>query len=179
METTLQILLAHNVWATQKLIDACKALTAEQFHQRFEIGMGSLHDTILHIVGAMMRWSDRVAGRTLRPSPEKSGQRYSPAQLQEMLAEADRELRAVADEVAAQHALRSPMSLTFEGTDYRFSKAAALVHVTTHGMHHRAQALNMLRRLGMTSLVDAIDALDWAIVEQTPIRPAVQDLGRG
>ena len=39
METTLQILLAHNVWATQKLIDACKALTAEQFHQRFEIGL--------------------------------------------------------------------------------------------------------------------------------------------
>jgi uncharacterized damage-inducible protein DinB len=27
-----------------------------------------------------------------------------------------------------------------------------LTHVTTHGMHHRAQCLNMLRQLGVTPL---------------------------
>ena len=166
METTLQILLAHNAWATQKLIDACEPLSQEQFHQRFEIGMGSLHDTLLHIIGAMMRWSDRIGERTLRSSLEKSGQRYSPAQLREMLAAADRELTSVARAVAESDASSSPMSLTFERTEYQFSKAAALVHVTTHGMHHRAQALNMLRRLGVTELVDAIDALDWAIAAE-------------
>lgn len=166
METTLRILLAHNAWATHRLIDACEPLSDEHLNQRFDIGMGSLHNTLLHIIGAMMRWSDRIAGRTLRPSPENSGQRYSPAQLREMLAEADQDLNAVALELATTEAMVSPLSLSYEGTEYRFSKAAALVHVTTHGAHHRAQALNMLRRLGVTSLVDAIDALDWAIARE-------------
>ncbi len=41
---------------------------------------------------------------------------------------------------------------------------AMLVHVTTHGAHHRAQCLNMLRLLGLPGVSDRlpeIDALDW------------------
>jgi uncharacterized damage-inducible protein DinB len=39
-----------------------------------------------------------------------------------------------------------------------------LVHVATHGSHHRAQGLNMLRRLGLPGVSDRlpeIDVLDW------------------
>jgi uncharacterized damage-inducible protein DinB len=39
-----------------------------------------------------------------------------------------------------------------------------LAHVTTHGMHHRAQCLNMLRRLEVAGLSDnlpELDVLEW------------------
>jgi len=54
----LKILLAHNHWATQELLTACAALTPDQFHQKFEIGPGSLHDTLTHIIGATRTWTE-------------------------------------------------------------------------------------------------------------------------
>ena len=47
--------------------------------------------------------------------------------------------------------------------------AEPLVHVTTHGMHHRAQCLNMLRHLGVPGVSDRlpeIDPLDWQLQAQ-------------
>jgi uncharacterized damage-inducible protein DinB len=40
----LQILLAHDRWATEQVLDACGRLTEEQFQRRFDIGPGSLHE---------------------------------------------------------------------------------------------------------------------------------------
>ena len=57
----LDILLAQNRWANRNLIESCSALSDEQFHQRFEMGLGSLHDTITHILGAMRGWGDMLA----------------------------------------------------------------------------------------------------------------------
>ena len=48
------------------------------------------------------------------------------------------------------------------GESFRFRRATALAYVTTHGMHHRAQALNMLRQLGVTPLPE-IDVIDWEL----------------
>ncbi len=49
----IKILLKHNQWATAQMIAACRLLGSDQFHQRFEIGCGSLHDSLNHILGAM------------------------------------------------------------------------------------------------------------------------------
>jgi uncharacterized damage-inducible protein DinB len=54
-------LLAHNHWATGEILDRCRPLSHEQFHQSFDIGPGSLHDTLTHIISAMRRWADRIA----------------------------------------------------------------------------------------------------------------------
>jgi uncharacterized damage-inducible protein DinB len=58
------------------------------------------------------------------------------------------------------------MELTLRGypTPFRFSRRTALVHVCTHGAHHRAQALNMLRHLGVEELPE-VDAITWGLVD--------------
>ena len=38
--------LEHNVWATRRLLEACRALSREQWEQRFDIGPGSLAATL-------------------------------------------------------------------------------------------------------------------------------------
>ena len=63
----LQILLLHDRWATSQVLNACATLTNEQFHQRFEMGPGSLHDTLTHVLGAMRTWTDTLTGRESRP----------------------------------------------------------------------------------------------------------------
>ena len=79
------ILIEQNLWATGQLIDVCAGLPPEQFHQRFEMGPGSLHDTLTHILGAMRGWSDLLAGREQRPRLEESGP-YDVEQLEALLA---------------------------------------------------------------------------------------------
>ena len=159
----LDILLAHDAWATREVLSACASLDAEAWHRRFEMGPGSLHDTLTHIVGAMLRWADRIDGppRPLRPSIE--GTTRTAAELRTLLDGAESELAMVAAR-ARSRGLDTALDVTLGGTPYRFTLGAMLVHVTTHGAHHRAQCLNMLRRLevpGVSDRLPEIDALEW------------------
>ena len=70
----LQILLSHDRWATAQLLGACGNLTGDQFHRRFDIGPGSLHDTLTHILGAMRSLTETLAGQALRPRLEDGAQ---------------------------------------------------------------------------------------------------------
>ena len=164
MSDPLDILLAHDAWATNELLRVYESLDDSQWHRRFDIGPGSLHDTLTHIVGAMLRWADRIDGppRTLRPSIE-DGTRRSPAQLRALLDVAEAALAASAAS-ARERGLETALDVTLGGTHYRFTLGAMLAHVTTHGMHHRAQCLNMLRRLEVAGLSDnlpELDVLEW------------------
>lgn len=155
----------HNAWATRVLLERCRALSPEDFHRRFPIGPGCLHDALLHVIGAMARWSDRIAEREVRPMPQ-GGPAKSPEEMLALLAAAADDLERVAAHVYAES--RGGERIAFAnpagGPPWHFRKAAALVHVTTHGMHHRAQALNMLRHLNVDPLPE-IDAMDWELAE--------------
>lgn len=150
------VLLAHDLWATSKLLDACEPLSHEQLHKRFEIGCGSLHDTVVHMVGAMRIWADVLGVRTPRPWIDEAPRRTVA------------ELRTIVNEAAADLAAcarSGPMDqqLTRErlGTVHTYSRGVVLTHVTTHGMHHRAQCLNMLRQLGVNPLPQS-SVVEWS-----------------
>jgi uncharacterized damage-inducible protein DinB len=139
------------------------------------MGPGSLHDTLTHVVGAMLRWADRIDGppAELRPSIEGEARR-SPAELLSLLDTAEARLAASAARARAR-GLATEMEVTLGGQAYRFTLGAMLVHVATHGMHHRAQCLNMLRHLGVSSVSDRlpdIDALEWQLASGHGATPA-------
>ena len=143
----LSILLAHDHWASRQVLDACATITPEQFHRRFEMGPGSLHDTMLHILGAMRTWTESLAGKEPGPRVEQSGQR-SVAQLLELMDACAKDLRTEADRLP----LSDTISRVRDGKTFTFARGVVLTHVATHGMHHRAQCLNMLRHVGVTPL---------------------------
>jgi uncharacterized damage-inducible protein DinB len=162
----LPILFGHNLWATRLLLERSRELSAEQFHQRFEIGPGSLHDTLQHIVGAMGRWADVIGGREARARIETNGRRHRADELIELLVQADAELRAVAELLTASGRWGEIMEFTTtEGRTWRFTRATAMAHVLTHGVHHRAQALNMRRQLGLPPLGFDLDVVEWECIE--------------
>jgi uncharacterized damage-inducible protein DinB len=152
----MEILLRSNLWATRNIIQSCANLTSEQFHRRFEMGPGSIHDTTTHILMAMRVWTDMLAGREARPRLGSDGRKYSIAELLTLLMELDADLSAEAH--------RLPLDATITATrgdkTYTFTRGAVLTHLTTHGMHHRAQCLNMLRHLGANPLPQS-SVLDW------------------
>lgn len=158
MPTTdpLKILLSHERWATQQILNACSALTTEQFHRPFEMGPGSLHNTTTHLLGSMRGWTDMLAGREPRPRLEQDGVRRTPAELLALQDEVANEFHAI----AAAHPVDDLVSAVRGGKTYTFTRGGVLTHVTTHGMHHRAQCLNMLRHLGVNPLPMS-SVLEW------------------
>ena len=144
----VQILLAHDRWATGQILTACQKLGEDDFHRQFEIGPGSLHMTTTHILGAMGTWIATLKGHPITPRLDQDGQRRTPDQLLAIL-------DATAPQLA-QEAHRLPLSDTVsrtrEGKTHQFTRGAVIAHVVTHGMHHRAQCLNMLRHLGVKPL---------------------------
>ena len=156
----LEILLAHDRWATGQLLQFCEDLSDEQFHQRFEMGAGSLHDSVTHILGAMQTWTDTLAERESGQRLEEDGQKRKPAELAKL---ADSVYSAFAAE-----ARRKPVSETVSrrmrsGKMISFTRAEVLTHVATHSMHHRAQCLNMLRHLGVKPLPPS-SVTEWTIM---------------
>jgi uncharacterized damage-inducible protein DinB len=142
----LDILLAHGQWATRNVINACIPLTAEQFHRRFEMGPGSLHDTTTHILGATRFWTDLLAGRPARPRLETT--QHTAAELLALVDEVYDDFNTV----ATAHPFDGLVTRVRNENSYQISRGAVLTHVTTHAMHHRAQCLNMLRHVGVTPL---------------------------
>ncbi len=49
------------------------------------------------------------------------------------------------------------------GKNYTFTRAEVVTHITTHGVHHRAQAINMLRRLGVEKMPPS-SVMEWVMV---------------
>ncbi|HLJ58108.1 MAG TPA: DinB family protein [bacterium] len=152
--------LRHNAWAARVLLERCRSLTPEQFHQRFEIGPGSLHDTLRHIISVMRRWANRIADRPPGKPLEETPTPHTPDELLVLLDEVNRELQDVVARVAREGRFDEMMRVEF--TPECFSRGTAFVHVITHGAHHRAQVLNMLRRLGVTTLPD-LEAIEWEL----------------
>ncbi len=156
MSDLLDAQMAHNEWATEQLLDACAALGDDQWHAKFEIGIGSLHDSFVHLIGAMWVWTDTLGQRTPRPWIDEAPRR-SIEELRAMHRTAAADLASVAR--------LGPMDQTLtrerQGKVTSYQRQVILGHVLTHAMHHRAQMLNMLRRLGVNPLPQS-SMVEWS-----------------
>ncbi len=182
----IDILIASDAWCTRMILTICGDLTHEQFHQKFPIGLGSLHDTLTHVISTMRRWTDRLAGRTPRPMLHALAGRpgigeakdRSVDELRSLLDEAERDMVATMKAVRERGELGTTIEVSWPGADgvtksYTFSRGAVIVHVTTHGYHHRAQCLNMLRQLGapvpgVSEKYPEASAVDWQAATESP-----------
>lgn len=160
----VSILLTHNRWANEQLLNACEPLSHEQFHQRFDMGPGSLHDTVSHIAGAMTGWSDLLAQREMRPRPDKLPTRTID-ELRAMFAAADADILA-----STSKPIDEVVTGARAGRSYSFTRGAVLTHLMTHGVHHRAQCLNMLRLLGATP--PDVSIMTWVMTVDAPMQRA-------
>ncbi len=139
------VLLAHDRWANEQFYQACAKLTTDQFHHPFEIGTGSLHNNLIHILSWTRVWTDVLAGSDARPRLEAKSNRYTVADLEQLNQEVSTEFESAALSGSFGDILRPK----FGSTVLTFTRGGLLAHVTTHAVHHRAQCLSMLRQLGI------------------------------
>jgi uncharacterized damage-inducible protein DinB len=168
---TVRRLLAYSDWANERLLEASGPLGDEQLDRGMEIGPGSLRRTLLHIWAGEDVWLRRWMGKVETKWPSE-GEKVSVGGLEERFRATWRARGEFFEgldwgEVSAESGARRPLSAAAGGTDgtlervqtYRDSKGSLftatlgdmLMQGCVHSIHHRAQAVNILRRLGATA----------------------------
>jgi uncharacterized damage-inducible protein DinB len=151
----LDRLLGHDAWTTRQLLRRCQALSDEQLDREFEIGRRTVRATLTHIIRNVHVWPRLMAGR---PVDEPPG--TSLAELTRAFDEAAAELAFVARSIAQRGAWNDQFLDVLDDPPVEKSLGGGVAHVITHSMHHRAQLLYMLRRLGLQDLPEG-DVLTW------------------
>jgi uncharacterized damage-inducible protein DinB len=149
----LDRLLGHDAWTTNELLRRCEGLTDEQLDREFDIGHRTVRATLLHIVRNVEIWSDLMAGRRVRPAQQGHS-------LAVRLHRASADLAEVARGVARRCAWDDRFTDTLDDPPKEKTYGGGIAHVITHSMHHRAQVLHMLRRLGARDVPEG-DVLSW------------------
>jgi uncharacterized damage-inducible protein DinB len=144
---TIRLLLDHNDWSNDRILDAAAPLSDNQLDAPFDMGPGSLRRTLIHTQAGEEVWLKRLKGVAETPWPDE-GARIAVA--------------ALAEQWRVARLARDAHLATLEGTDlsriqpyrdsrgtlYRASLAAMILQPIHHSIHHRAQLVNMLRRVG-------------------------------
>jgi uncharacterized damage-inducible protein DinB len=153
----LDRLLGHDAWTTRQILERCHELPPAQLRQPIDAGHETVLSTLQHMIGNVRVWTDLMLEREVRSSG-------APAEaVDDLIAAWD---ASYADFAAAAQALRDAGRLDDTYMDVLDSPPRAksiggtVAHVITHNMHHRAELLHMLARLGLSGLPEG-DVLSW------------------
>src|SRR5205814_5458302 len=59
----LDRLLEHDAWTTRRALDLAETLNAAQLDQVFDIGHGTIRETLEHVIGNIEVWTDLMVGQ--------------------------------------------------------------------------------------------------------------------
>lgn len=140
-------LFAYDSWANRRLLDACSALSNEQFTRDLGSSFRSVRDTLAHIMGAEWLWLERFRGRS--PSSIPSADQYPDlASLRARWTQFESELLSYVNGLSAADLDRTFDYKDTKGTPYSNSLWQSVQHLANHSTYHRGQVTTLLRQLG-------------------------------
>lgn len=144
---TFRALYDYNAWADHRLLDACAALSHEQFTRDLGAGFPSVRDTLVHILDGEWFWLERWQGRS--PAGLPPANRFSDlAGIRARWSEVEGELLRFVAGRTAEDLARVQHYRTTEGNPNSQPLWQMLQHLANHGSYHRGQITSMLRQLG-------------------------------
>ena len=151
----LDRLLGHDTWTTHQLLLACRALPDEALDAEFEIDHRSLRRTFEHIIANMETWTDLLSER---PVYERPGS--SIDDLLNRLTRISRDFALIARKIEREGRYDDCFLDTLDNPPTPKTFGGGIGHLITHSMHHRAQIMFLMERVGLTQHVEG-DLLGW------------------
>jgi uncharacterized damage-inducible protein DinB len=137
----------YNSWANHRTLDACAALTHEQFMRDLGSSFRSVRDTLFHIGAAEWIWLERWHGRAPTALPVATDfPDFDAVRLR--YAEVERNLLDYVASLTEDDLRRVVQFKTLAGTPYAQVLGDCLQHVANHSTYHRGQITTLLRQLG-------------------------------
>jgi uncharacterized damage-inducible protein DinB len=146
MKSTLREMFRHNLWANQRLLEACEALSEDQMNASAVGTYGSVHDTLAHLVRAeenyvallTNEWPERLRNPPDRPSL---------AEMRERSRASGEALIGLAESVPPDRVLRGERA----GEPYSVFAGYVFVQVVNHATEHRAHVSTIVSQQGATA----------------------------
>ncbi|MBB6430157.1 DinB family protein [Algisphaera agarilytica] len=154
----LDRLLRHDADTTRKLLQLAAGLSDEDLDRTFDLGLDTLRKTFWHMIDCHESWLDQMKGRPARDENWRAD--ISVAELIKRHDAVCEELYAFAKDIEDNNRLNETFIDHWMDPPRRKTFGGCIVHLATHAMHHRAQLLFMLRRLGVEGVPEG-DALTW------------------
>lgn len=145
----IQVREAHDWlrWLTSRTCTAARNLTPEEFTREFPIGIGSVRNTLVHLLGAERIWIAVIEETDPAVSMPAAADFPTIAAIEgawpEVHARWDSYLRRLGDAE-----LQRVVSRVREGRTYSQRVIDALMQVPTHALYHNAQMSFMFRSMG-------------------------------
>ncbi|MEO8606352.1 MAG: DinB family protein [Chloroflexota bacterium] len=152
----LDRLLGHDLATTRELLGLCLPLTDEQMDGDMDAGWRTLRRTFDHMIFNIEVWTDLMMERPVRPTSSEVSVQGLLARLKASYSE----FAAFARQIEADGRLDDLWTDMLDKPPTQKSFGGGIGHVITHNMHHRAELLHMMQRLGMTNLPEG-DLMGW------------------
>ncbi|HND47837.1 MAG TPA: DinB family protein [Anaerolineales bacterium] len=154
----LDRLIAHDTWTTQQLLKACETLSDDLLDKEFDMDHRSLRETFLHMIENLETWTDLIHER---PVQEKQGN--SIPELRQRLVNASREFTNLARQIGRENRFDDSFWDVLDNPPRLKTFGGAIGHVLTHNMHHRAQIMYLMEKVGLQDHIEG-DLLSWESV---------------
>ncbi|MGO9274452.1 MAG: DinB family protein [Terriglobia bacterium] len=162
---TLRELYDYNYWARDRQLEACAALTEEQFLRPMGSSFSSVRDTLAHLVAVEWIWHERWRGR----SPNQLDARAFAAETFPNLTAIRERWQAIEGNVREylagldEPALKQPLTYTnMKGETWTYPLWQTLLHVVNHQTYQRGQITTLLRQLGAEA-----SAIDYLVMQDS------------
>ena len=144
----LRFLFQYNAWADRRLLDACGALTNEQFTRNLGSSFSSVRDTVTHLYGAEWVWNERFQGHS--PTALLSSAPFPDlASIRAKLEEMDQYYIDYVSKLTQADLDRIIRYKSFAGDEFSNPLWQSLHQLTNHASYHRGQIVTLLRQLGV------------------------------
>lgn len=155
---TIRGLLSYSDWANEQVLGASAELADDQLDQPFDMGPGLLRRTLIHIYNGEHVWLQRWQGKIETPWPSED-EKIGITDLRERLRRTWAEREQFLASLNAGQPSRNVIYRDSKGSLFSATLGDMMIQMCTHSTHHRAQAVNMLRRL--TSKAPELDYMMW------------------
>ena len=134
----------HNTWANLRLLDACESLTDEQLDITAIGTMGTIRNTLVHIVGAEQRYLRLLSGLPR----EESLERKPFTGIADLRERARTSGEGLAN-IAARATPHDTIEATWQGETHQLKASTVLIQAINHATEHRAHVNTILTQLGI------------------------------
>ncbi len=162
---TMRAWFRYGDWAQRRVLALTAGLSDMQLDQPFELGLRTARRTLLHIRDAEQWWYENWTGPPPAEFP-KLAESTSLAELHKLFDATVTARDAYFDSLRDADLQRVVGANVTTGLRLEFRLGETMLQLCAHGTHHRAQLVNMLRRLEVS-----LPALDYIRMTREPGQP--------
>ena len=163
-ETTLAELIRHNNWANQQVLEACQKLDEEQLATPIKGGMGTIRETLIHIIRSEAGYIRLLTGEHPEP-PFQWEDRPSLTEIKAFSIQVGQALVEAVKNVP----LTKPLSEEWEGQHLRYNAQLVLIQTINHGVEHRTNITTVLNQKGLNP--PSVDGWSYMLAHRDRFEP--------